>query len=215
MEATYLKVKKSIIGIVAFLALFIGSISDAFALNDITVRLYDQRELVAGNYTAFCQDNDGYIWIGTDAGLVRFDGNHADLFRNDELTPGTISDNKIVSLYCDMEGRVWAGTVNGLNYFDPKSETFRLVELPGLQLNGYIGPMGDAPGGELLFLVSGIGFYSIEKKALDDKEKRLEAKRVKFGFHDDNGLSTFINIGNGKNLITTRSGEISIWNPDG
>lgn len=215
MKATNRKVNKSVITVAIGIVLLICGISDALALNDITVRLYDQRELVAGNYTAFCQDPDGFIWIGTDAGLVRFDGNHTDLFRNDEITPGTISDNKIVSLYCDSEGRIWVGTVNGLNYFDPESETFRLVELPGLQLNGFIGPIMENPDGQLLFLVAGIGFYSIDKKDVDDNETKLEAKRLKFGFHDDNGLSTFINIGKGRTLITTRTGEVCIWNPDG
>ncbi len=107
MKATNRKVNKRIFDIVALTVLLICSMADVFALNDITVRLYDQRELVAGNYTAFCQDPDGFIWVGTDAGLVRFDGNHTDLFRNDEFTNGTISDNKIVSLYCDVEEPLW------------------------------------------------------------------------------------------------------------
>lgn len=215
MKATNRKVNKRIFDIVALTVLLICSMADVFALNDITVRLYDQRELVAGNYTAFCQDPDGFIWVGTDAGLVRFDGNHTDLFRNDEFTNGTISDNKIVSLYCDVEGRLWVGTVNGLNYFDRKSETFRLVELPGLQLNGYISPIGDLPDGRLLFLVAGIGFYTFDKKALADKDGKLEAERYKFGFNDDNSLSTFICIEDGRMIFTTRSGEICVWSLNG
>lgn len=215
MKATNRKVKMRIVAIVALAVFLICDAPFALALNDVSVRLYDQRELVAGNYSAFCQDSEGYIWVGTDAGLVRFDGNHADLFRNDELTPGTISDNKIVSLYSDSDGDLWVGTVNGLNFFDPKSETFRLVELPGLHLNGYIGRIVDTPDGRLLFLVAGIGFYSIDKKALEDKDGKLEAKRVKLPIQDDHGLSTVIGIGPGRFLITTRVGELLIWEPDG
>lgn len=54
------------------------------------------------------QARDGYLWIGTLHGLVRFDGNQFTLF--DEMnTPGLKSD-RIVFLYEDRETNLWIGT---------------------------------------------------------------------------------------------------------
>ena len=44
-------------------------------LNDFTVTTWDETDgLSAGVITAIAQDLDGYLYIGTDVGLVRFDG---------------------------------------------------------------------------------------------------------------------------------------------
>lgn len=215
MEATNRKVKVCIASLVALVAFLIYGVSDAFALNDITVRLYGQRELAAGSYTAFCQDSEGFIWIGTDAGLIRFDGNHGDLFRNDELVAGSLSDNKIVSLFSDSDGMLWVGTVNGLNYFDRNSETFRLVELPGLQLNGFINGITELSDGRLLFMAAGIGFYTLDKSILKNKEGKVEAKRHKLAFTDDDAISKMIGMGPREIVFSTRFGDICHWLPDG
>ncbi len=57
---------------------------------------------------AILQARDGYLWIGTLHGLVRFDGNQFTAF--DEMkTPGLKSD-KIVFLYEDPQTNLWIGT---------------------------------------------------------------------------------------------------------
>jgi ligand-binding sensor domain-containing protein/signal transduction histidine kinase len=54
------------------------------------------------------QTKDGYLWIGTLHGLVRFDGNQFTAF--DEMnTPGLKSD-KIIFLYEDQQTNLWVGT---------------------------------------------------------------------------------------------------------
>jgi len=54
------------------------------------------------------QSNDGHLWIGTQHGLVRFDGNRFTVF-NQMNTPGLISD-RIVFLFEDKEANLWIGT---------------------------------------------------------------------------------------------------------
>ena len=127
MKATYSKILNRTVLLSLYLAVMFLGARNACALNDINVRLYDQREIMAGNYTALCQDREGFLWIGTDAGLKRFDGNRCDIYRNDELDKGSLSDNSVISLFCDSNGRIWVGTVNGLNYYDGDRDAFRLV----------------------------------------------------------------------------------------
>jgi ligand-binding sensor domain-containing protein/two-component sensor histidine kinase len=54
------------------------------------------------------QTKDGYLWLGTLNGLVRFDGIHFTVF-DEENTPGLNSD-RIVYLLEDSHGNLWIGT---------------------------------------------------------------------------------------------------------
>ena len=55
-----------------------------------------------------CQTPDGYLWLATMDGLVRFDGVRFTVF-NRSNTPG-IHGNRYTSLYCTRDGEIWAGT---------------------------------------------------------------------------------------------------------
>ena len=63
---------------------------------------------------AVLQGRDGYMWIGTDAGLSRFDGRYLVNFdRRDGLV-----DDEIRALAQDSSGVLWIGTDGGLSRFD-------------------------------------------------------------------------------------------------
>lgn len=54
---------------------------------------------------AITQTQDGYLWVGTEAGLARFDGVRFEIF-NHENTP-LFSSNLITSLLVDHQGTLW------------------------------------------------------------------------------------------------------------
>jgi len=85
-------------------------------------------EQFTGSGAVYCvlQDKTGYLWIGTDYGLYRYDGRDFRTFRHDPDNPNSISDNTVWSIYEDHQGYLWIGTGNGgLNRFDPADEKFR------------------------------------------------------------------------------------------
>lgn len=66
--------------------------------------------------TCFEEDAYGYLWIGTERGLNRYNGN--DFHRYYRTTDSlSLTDNHISCLYNDSRGRLWVGSYTGVCYF--------------------------------------------------------------------------------------------------
>src|SRR5246127_317969 len=64
---------------------------------------------------AVLQTSDGYLWFGTEAGLVRFDSNDFTVF--DHKTTPQLAGDLIYSLLEDSSGTLWIGTANGISSY--------------------------------------------------------------------------------------------------
>jgi len=72
---------------------------------------------------ALAQTTDGYVWIGTEEGLARFDGIKFTVF-NKQNTP-QLKSNYIRALLADKKGALWIGTAEGLvRLFEGKFTAF-------------------------------------------------------------------------------------------
>jgi ligand-binding sensor domain-containing protein/signal transduction histidine kinase len=60
---------------------------------------------------AFAQTADGYLWIGTTGGLLRFDGAHFTVF--DRQNTAALHENSVFCLMVAKDGTLWAGTEGG------------------------------------------------------------------------------------------------------
>lgn len=60
--------------------------------------------------TDICQDRFGYLWIGTETGLSRFDGIEFKNFSTDDGLP----DNEIDKLFLDSHNKLWIATPKGI-----------------------------------------------------------------------------------------------------
>ena len=74
----------------------------------------------------FCQDEFGFVWIGTQDGLNRFDGRTVDRFQLDG-TPGSISSNNIRQLYSDRNGHIFIRSLQCVERYDLRLERFDLL----------------------------------------------------------------------------------------
>lgn len=72
---------------------------------------------------ALAQDRDGFLWLATGDGLVRYDGHH---FRPQErpgADPARRSLGWVQALLAARDGRLWIGTeADGLASYDPRSD---------------------------------------------------------------------------------------------
>jgi ligand-binding sensor domain-containing protein/signal transduction histidine kinase len=62
--------------------------------------------------TSLLQTQDGFLWLGTEAGLVRFDGNNFQIY--DRNTDAAMPGNDICCLLEGSDGSLWVGTSEGL-----------------------------------------------------------------------------------------------------
>ncbi len=71
------------------------------------------------------QDSHGFMWIGTESGLNRYNGYDFTVYQYDPHDPGSLSDNHVTDIYEDSEGLLWITTKGGgVNRFDPRTEIF-------------------------------------------------------------------------------------------
>jgi ligand-binding sensor domain-containing protein len=77
--------------------------------------------------TVYCilQEYLGYLWIGTEYGLVQYDGYSMKVFQPEEDKFNSISNSAIVVIYEDKNKTLWMGTDGGLNKFDRVNESFK------------------------------------------------------------------------------------------
>ncbi len=71
-----------------------------------------EQGLPQNSVTAITQTRDGYLWLGTQEGLVRFDGVRFTVF--DTRSTPELGNNFVLCLLEDRAGRLWIGTYGGL-----------------------------------------------------------------------------------------------------
>jgi len=111
-----LKVKNNNSGRLAlFFWLLLMSISSRTFSQSIFLQHFTTKDgLPSNNCYYTLQDSKGYIWLGTDAGVSRFDGR---VFENFSINDG-LPDNQILQLKEDKSGKIWFLALNGqISYF--------------------------------------------------------------------------------------------------
>jgi ligand-binding sensor domain-containing protein/serine phosphatase RsbU (regulator of sigma subunit) len=95
---------------------------------DLFRQLTVENGLAHNHVQCVLQDRQGFLWIGTQAGLDRYDGYAFTSFRHNPKQPGSLPDNRVLCLLEDQEKRLWVGTANGLARLDPTSQTFEVFQ---------------------------------------------------------------------------------------
>lgn len=70
------------------------------------------------------KDGKGFLWFGTMSGLDRYDGYKFKVFRHDPHDSASLNDDYISRIKEGPEGKMWVDTRQGLNIYDPLTETF-------------------------------------------------------------------------------------------
>ncbi len=124
----------------------------------------DTESIPDGIVTALVQDARGLIWIGTQNGLIRYDGYTFHKFLHVASDPSSLAGNFVLSLWAAQDGRIWVGTnSDGVSVFNPESERFEHFRHDGKQANSLAGNkiqaiLGDAQGGLWIGSTQGLDY---------------------------------------------------------
>ena len=93
-------------------------------------RLSTDEGLSQTKVSQILQDDQGFMWFGTQYGLNRYDGYNFKLFVHDPRNPNSLSGVYIRNLFKDREGTIWVGCDQFLNKFNRATETFTRYPVP-------------------------------------------------------------------------------------
>lgn len=108
-------------GIILGLIVFNINIWASYALNINFRNIANEDGLSQSTVETIIQDRKGYIWIGTNDGLNKYNGYDFKVYRHDEKDINSIANNYIVDLQEDNSGNIWVGTADGLSKINTDS----------------------------------------------------------------------------------------------
>ena len=101
------------------------------------------------------EDQEGFIWIGTDQGLFRYDGREYERF----AMPDSLCNNEVTALHEDAAGQLWVGYDDGRVFHEQPAGEFGIWELEeGLPVVPITG-LGETEDGQMWMATYGEGLY--------------------------------------------------------
>ncbi len=134
----------------------------AFSVNSV---LFSSDRLPSLTVNSIVQDEKGYIWIGTQNGLNRFNGYHFITYQHKDNDSTSINHNNITALFIDRKGVLWIGTPKGLSYYDAETMTFihkRILD--NHRQEPRITQICQSPNGHLIIGTAGYGLLELSDK---------------------------------------------------
>ena len=185
----------------------------AFCLNNRGAGNFDFRclditnGLADSHVSCICKGPGGFIWIGTAAGLSRFDGFRFKNFYAKTGDKSSLSSNQVDDMQVDGDGNLWVLTNEGYSIYNSDTESFDSDMGAWMKRHGMKGKPGRVfadKRGNLWIAVNDLGCYYFNPKT--DK-----AYLFKAGKHKDelpNGLITDITERGGSLVLSFNDGTL-------
>lgn len=104
--------------------------------NNIRLRHINVENGLSSNTVwSVAQDNDGFMWFGTNNGLSKYDGNNFSIYRSNHKDTLSLSNSRIIDLLAVENGDLWVGTADGLNCYQKDKDQFLRFDPPAFEFN--------------------------------------------------------------------------------
>jgi signal transduction histidine kinase/ligand-binding sensor domain-containing protein len=126
-----------VFALVCWLAAFVAATTALAAPPQYVPALTGFRRLDTGqglsqaSVRALVQDRHGFVWIGTQDGLNRFDGNEFRVYRHGDAPTDSLPGDLIRALAIDARGVLWVGGTGGLSRYREAQDRFEPVPIVG------------------------------------------------------------------------------------
>lgn len=128
--------------------------------------LFTSGKLSSSLINCIVQDKYGYIWVGTEYGLSKFDGYRFTNYLHNEEDTTSITDNIISDLLVDKKGNLWIGCAKGLMRYNYEKNNFSRLQFPdGRKPRIY--SMVENHRGDILLGTAGYGLYSVKNNGIE------------------------------------------------
>lgn len=186
------------------------------AQSTLNFQNFTQKEGLSSNYVlAFHQDHLGFMWIGTEGGLHRFDGQHFLKFRYDPEDPETLDDNWAASIHEDRQHNLWIGTEKGIHRLN--RTTGKIERVPMIK-SGRTVPaainqfMEDEKGGVWIYSITQ-GIFKINTSAAEKSQwyaEHIAYEDSLVNLEDRSKRTELLVVNSDKLWFETKSAIISI-----
>nr|WP_315247311.1 two-component regulator propeller domain-containing protein [uncultured Flavobacterium sp.] len=122
--------------------------------------------------SSIIQDNNGFIWIGTNgAGIYRYDGVNYFGYNKHNQKLSSINSNFIFTTFIDSNNNLWVGTDEGLCLYNRDLDNFTKINIQDAIVKGYDQPITiktiiENNNGDLILGAYGFGVFKINIKTL-------------------------------------------------
>ncbi len=167
-------IKHRLLGIVLIQAFFVFILprdleakSSIFDLGELSFRTVGDKEKLPSCCLAIEQDKQGFIWIGSAKGLLRYDGYQFTLFEHDAENPDSLSGNRVISLWISDDNLIWTGTnADGVSVYNPQTDSFKRFQFEkgnehSLSDNSALTIVGDIYGNVFVGTYNGLNHIDV------------------------------------------------------
>ncbi|OIP85163.1 MAG: hypothetical protein AUK44_00370 [Porphyromonadaceae bacterium CG2_30_38_12] len=152
----------------SILILILSSVTTyAFDKRSITFQKFPLKEsLPNSTVKRIFQDQKGYIWLGTESGICRYDGYKLITIKSNIEQPNLLTSGNILCINEDKQHRIWFGTDRGVNIIDENLQMVALFskhKVQGLRINSIL---CDSNGDVWIGSENGLFVYNTTKNTL-------------------------------------------------
>lgn len=212
--------KRQIISLIT-ITMISFSIINAEAITNDTNRNFKRITIEDGlsqsSVAEIMQDSKGYMWIGTNDGLNKYNGKTFEVYKDSSNRKNYISGNNIKAIEEDGYGNIWVGTTTGLNKINTESNevTTYLPNENECNISNYIirDIMISSDGAIIVGTNDGLNMYDEQEDNFKriygpkDKKNDLSSQEIYSVEEDING-DYWVGTSNGLNKINKDSGNI-------
>ncbi|MDQ7950161.1 MAG: triple tyrosine motif-containing protein [Pedobacter sp.] len=163
--------------------------------------------LAQSSINAMAQDKNGFLWIGTDGGLCRFDGYNFKNYKRNSADPNAFNSDRGIHFYLDSKKRLWLISYNGIScYRDEKDNFLNLLTFePKTSITTYNNFFGE----DEQFIWAGLsdyGLLKINKQTL--KLEKVAIPGITFKSEHTNSFNGFVEKGK---VWIVNNGKLTIY----
>lgn len=178
-----------------FLATFLSIIIVALSYNkeNVTLKKLPFKQMLPGSSVKrVFQDHKGFIWLGTESGICRYDGYNLMIIKSNIEKPNLLTSGNILCITQDKQNRIWFGTDRGVNILNEKNQIIPLITdsvIQNLRINSIV---CDSQGEIWIGSENGLFRFKDDKTPIksyysDNKPNSLPGNNINYIYEDLQG----------------------------